>query len=256
MSVTVFTTSETVATEIWSGANGDAVYVAPGVALTDTANDGTGNSNAFVDISGSATAQINGSVMSVDDAILFGNDLAGAASGTATIQIGATGSVTSLGGSAINIVQLASNGTETETVANAGLIESGNGAGIISSARGTITNNGTIYGGFEGVVSTDAVSTDQVTLTNHGTISGGTYGVVAEGGHSDSIINTGAIDGGPGGFAVFSDALTPETLTNTATGTLNGGVLLEGTATVANQGSISGGTTPWRGSSIPEQWTR
>jgi hypothetical protein len=183
--------------------------------------------------------------MSVDDAILFGNDLAGAASGTATIQIGATGSVTSLGGSAINIVQLASNGTETENIANAGLIESGNGAGIISTARGTITNNGTIYGAFEGVVSTDAVSTDQVTLTNHGTISGGTYGVVAEGGHGDSIYNTGAIDGGPGGFAVFSDALTPETLTNTATGTLNGGVLLEGTATVTNQGSISGGTTLW-----------
>jgi hypothetical protein len=214
------------------------------VALTDTANDGTGNSNAFVDIAGSATAQINGSVMSVNEAIIFGNDLQGAAQGTVLIQIGAAGSVTSLTSSAIDIVQLASNGPETETIANAGLVQ-GAAAGIISTAPGTITNNGTIYGGIEGVASTDAVSTDKVALYNHGTISGGTYGVVAVEGHSDSIYNTGAIDGGPGGFAVLSDALTPETLTNYATGTLSGGVRLEGTATVANQGSISGGTALW-----------
>jgi hypothetical protein len=242
MAATFLTTSETTGTSFWSGVDGDSVSVATGVVLTDTANDGTSNTNGFVDIQGSATVLINGSASSFGDTIVLSNDLTGAGSGTALVQIGAAGSVTSLSGYAINIDQFHGNGTETENIANAGSLEGGNG-GILSRAPGMITNNGTIYGGSFGVGNDDAVSTDKATLFNHGTITGGMYGVADLSGHSAFIYNTGAIDGGAGGFAVYSDAATKESLTNYATGTLSGGVDLKGTATVVNAGAIGGGTT-------------
>jgi hypothetical protein len=82
---------------------------------------------------------------------------------------------------------------------------------------------------------------DIVNLYNHGAFSGGTEGVYDTGSHFEDISNSGAIEGGAGFYAVYSDASATETLTNYSTGTVSGGVDLEGQATVTNEGSIIGG---------------
>jgi hypothetical protein len=84
-------------------------------------------------------------------------------------------------------------------------------------------------------------SSDIVQLNNHGTISGGQIGVSDTGGHFAEIYNSGAIDGGAGFYAVYSDAATSETLINYATGTISGGIGLNVEANVTNEGSIIGG---------------
>jgi hypothetical protein len=244
MTTTFFTSSQNQDSgTIWIGANGDAVNVAPGVNLTDS---GAGESVLW-DEFGSATAQVNGFVMAEYVPLIFGAAWPTAVSGTATIQIGTGGLVASTNNSAIQIDQDAANGSYTEQITNAGVIE-GATQGIVSSAKGTITNNGTIYAGDAGVDNYDSKSTDTVRLYNHGTISAGQDGVADFGAHIAYVYNSGSIDGGPPNgstsyYAVVSAATVQETLINYATGTLSGGVDLKGTATVTNQGSISGGIT-------------
>jgi hypothetical protein len=142
---------------------------------------------------------------------------------------------TSTSHNAIDIDQAGSGASgESESIFNAGVIK-GAGDGILSNARGTITNNGTIYGG-NGVQNWDRNSGDTAKLYNHGAISGGQYGVYDQGGlsggHVEEIYNSGAIDGGT--YAVYADKFTPpafETLVNYATGTLSGGVFVGGPPT-------------------------
>jgi hypothetical protein len=92
MTTTLFNTSKTATSTIWTGFSGDGVYVASGVALTDLGAGAGITPGTLVDESGSATAQIYGSVTGLTNAIEF--DKLQGGGGVATIQIGSTGSVT------------------------------------------------------------------------------------------------------------------------------------------------------------------
>jgi hypothetical protein len=158
MTTTFFTSSQDQSSQIWFGGDGDGIYVSPGVSLTD---EDTSGYPAFGATSGNVTAQIFGSIAAVDVALGFGGNGAQAGPGTATIQIGSAGSVTSTNSAAIDI--LSGYFSEAESIANAGLID-GAGDGIVSQVKGTITNNGAIYAGVIGVHSTDSVFGDIVQL--------------------------------------------------------------------------------------------
>jgi hypothetical protein len=80
---------------------------------------------------------------------------------------------------------------------------------------GQLVNDGAITAGGIGVNNDDSNPDDIVTLDNHGTISGGTNGVSDTGGHFAKIYNSGAIDGGSGYYAVYSDAATIDTPSST-----------------------------------------
>lgn len=131
------------------------------------------------------------------------------------------------------------------TINNSGTV-SGGLNGVLATNAGTsitITNFGTIQG--TGAGST-GISADTLTLTNHGTVSGDDNGVFTNG--TAAITNYGTITGGSRGLDIAT-ANVVNYGTIRATGNLGVGISMT-TGTVDNAGTISSSGTTGRGISI------
>lgn len=143
-----------------------------------------------------------------------------------------------------------------------GLIEgyAGNGLDIRDVGTVTVSNAGTIRGGFEGILinGSEFGGVQSVSVTNetggiiegHGGYEGlaiylNSYGIDSEGiATTATITNSGSITGDNAGASIFGDDLTTLTLTNNAGGLIQGfdsglNVFGVGSATVTNAGTIS-----------------
>jgi Hint domain len=118
-------------------------------------------------------------------------------------------------------------------------------AAIYLRGRGEITNQagGLISGTGNGVM-TYVFGTMPVTVTNAGTIAGGFYGISSAG--QLTVTNSGLITGGTAGVlsVAFGGGTGSDSLTNVAGGLIEGGrygVTVAGSGTLTNAGTISGG---------------
>lgn len=196
------------------------------IAVNASGAIGTIDNQAGAEIGANATALFAFNGIGVDGGSIGTINNAGSIAGHYTAGISLTG-----GGSigAIN---------------NTGTISTDITGGIYSyqSTIGTITNSGTITGGYSGLYNGYGSITE---ITNTGTISGGNSGIDNNSGTIGTLTNSGTISGRYSGISNYAGTIT--TLSNS--GTISGGIgvaLSGGDATIgtlANSGNITGTST-------------
>jgi uncharacterized protein with beta-barrel porin domain len=192
------------------------IYNSGGATISSLSNTGIISADYAITNYGLISTLTNsGSIGGGHDGIYNGN--------TGTIGIGTIGFLSNTG--TITAQDAVENYGTISTLINAGkIIASDSGIYNASGATiGSLTNSGTISGGYTGVDNDGSIGT----LTNSGTITAGVTGVY-NAGSIGTLSNTGLITGG---------AVVGGTIENTY------GIYNEGTiASLYNDGSISGGT--------------
>jgi Ca2+-binding RTX toxin-like protein len=181
--VTTDTSTNAASDHVFDLVAGDTILVAQGVTV---AGLGTNSRAISVALAGQTTMTINGHLYGTDHAI-FTNSLA------QNIMIGATGSVTSVGGNGIFV----SNGPgDFATINNAGIVQALVNDAIFVFGEASVLNTGSLLGGDDGIV----ISGGDLDLINGvgGEITGfaGEGVIIADG--AASIINEGTIVGASG----------------------------------------------------------
>jgi uncharacterized protein with beta-barrel porin domain len=250
----------------------DAIFAVTTAKVTNfgaiTANNGVGveaiqsatitNTGSTSVISGTTTGIAAATVNVIANAgTISGTNFGINATKTANITNNAGGTIQATGAAGVAIGSSDPTPVNTVTLANAGTIKGGDGAGIQAQTVNITSNSGTISADGAAIVATGAVtivSSGQITskriaiqnstnaaanVTNSGVISGLGGMAFAGGG---SVMNSGAISGTS--FAAISFA-GPSSITNLAGGTITSGSLGaihtgSGNLTVNNAGTISG----------------
>jgi outer membrane autotransporter protein len=157
-----------------------------------------------------------------------------------TGDVGSVVNAGSIGGTADG-VQLNAGGSINN--AASGIISGGVNGAEIYGGPGSVLNAGVIVDGVNDGVYIDLTGT--VTNLSGGFIGGNSNGVEIAGSGSSSVINSGLITGTNNNGVYFSSTGSFGTVSNAATGTIQGGqtgVYLGGDGNVVNAGTITGGS--------------